>query len=336
MKIGFIQPSHAISPTGGVRIQGLMWKEGLEMLGHQVDLISLWDANDWAAYDAFVFFGSGGIFLDLARGIAKHNPNLAVAPILDPHCGKRMYRFLSRYTGYDRYNGIKSRFYSAYLGMKSCRVFFTRSDEETEYLSYCQDVPREKIYQIPLSVRFTPLEEMPRKEDFCLHVSRLYSENKNVGRLIAAARKYGFPLKLAGMVHGQEEEKWLHESIDGCPNIEYLGMLDDDALKEVYRRARVFALPSLIEGVGMVALEAAGYGSEIVLTNIGAPKEYFKGMARLVDPYDIDDIGQGIMECLEHGHSQPELMHFIEKEYSIRSCSEKIAQALETMLPKRA
>lgn len=332
MKIGFIQPSHAISPTGGVRIQGLMWKEGLEMLGHEVKLISLWDANDWASYDAFVFFGCGGVFLDLARGIAKHNPRLAVAPIIDPHCGKRMYRFLSKYTGYDRYNGVKSRFYNAYLGMKSCKVFFTRSDEETEYLSYCLDVSKEHIYQIPLSVRFAPLAQMPEKEPFCLHVSRLYSENKNVTRLIKAAQKYGFPLKLAGMLHGEAEVKWLHENTDAWPNIEYLGMLSDEELKEQYRRAKVFALPSLIEGVGMVALEAAGYGAEIVLTNIGAPKEYFKGQARLVDPYNVDDIGQGIVECLEKGYAQPGLMRFIDEEYSLKSCSEKIAKALETMM----
>lgn len=163
-------------------------------------------------------------------------------------------------------------------------------------------------------------------------VSRLYSENKNVTRLIKAAQKYGFRLKLAGMLHGEEENRWLHQHIDAWPNIEYLGMVSDDELKELYRRAKVFALPSLIEGVGMVALEAAGYGAEVVLTQIGAPKEYFKGQARLVDPYSIDEIGQGIMECLEKGFAQPRLMRFVEENYSLRSCSERIAKALETML----
>lgn len=332
MKIGFVQPSHAISPTGGVRIQGLMWKEGLEMLGHEVTLISMWDANDWESYDAFIFFGCGGVFCDLIRGIGSHNPRIAVAPIIDPHCNKFFYRLLCRYTGYDRYNGLHTRFYNMYRGLKSARLCFTRSDQETEYLTYCCDFPKERVSQIPLSVRFTPLTEMPQKEPFCLHISRLCSENKNVGRLIEAAKKYGFPLKLAGMLHGESEQNWLKEQIGDATNIEYLGVPSDEEILQLYARAKVFALPSLIEGVGMVALEAAGYGCEVVLTNIGAPKEYFQGHARLVNPYSVDDIGAAIIECLEgQHHAQPSLMTFIADNYSLRAVSEKIAAALEDM-----
>lgn len=331
MKIGFVQPSHAISPTGGVRIQGLMWKEGLEALGHEVELISLWNANDWKAFDAFIFFGSGGMFLELIRGIQSHNRKIAVAPIIDPHCGKFLFRLLSHYTGYDRYNGMRSRFYNAYKGMKHAQVFFTRSNQETEYLHECLDVPMEKIFQIPLSVRFSPLSEMPEKENFCFHASRLRSENKNVERLIEAAKRYGFPLKLAGMLQGKEEEEWLRNSIKDAPNIEYLGLVSDEQLIDLYRRCKVFALPSLIEGVGMVALEAAGQGAEVVLTNIGAPKEYFQGKVRLVDPYQVDEIGQAIVKSLDEGFAQPELMHFVDEHYSLLSCMKQVADALQTM-----
>lgn len=332
MKIGFVQPSHAISPTGGVRIQGLMWKEGLEALGHEVELISLWNANIWKDFDAFIFFGSGGMFLELIRGIESHNPHIAVAPIIDPHCGKFLYRLLSHYTGYDRYNGIRSRFYNAYKGMKHARLCFTRSNQETEYLHECLDVPMSRIFQVPLSVRFEPLKEMPVKEKFCFHASRLCSENKNVNRLIQAAKKYGFPLKLAGMLQGKEEETWLEQSIKDVPNIEYLGLLSDEELLTMYRRCKVFALPSLIEGVGMVALEAAGQGAEVVLTDIGAPKEYFQGKARLVDPYSVDSIGQAIVCSLDEGYTQPELMHFVEERYSLLSCMKQVADALQTMM----
>lgn len=330
MKIGFVQPSHAISPTGGVRIQGLMWKEGLEQLGHEVKLISMWDANDWASYDAFVFFGTGGMFCELIRGIASHNPRIAVAPIIDPHCNKYLYKLLCKYTGYDRYNGLHTRFYNMYRGLKSSRLCFTRSDEETEFLTYCCDFPKENVRQIPLSVRFTPLSSMPDKENFCLHISRLCSENKNVARLIEAARQYGFNLKLAGMLHGKEEHEWLEKAIGGATNIEYLGTPSDEEIQQLYRRAKVFALPSLIEGVGMVALEAAGYGCEIVLTNLGAPKEYFQGRARLVNPYSVEEIGTAICECLEGKHQkQPELLGFIAQNYSLQAVSKQIAQALE-------
>lgn len=47
-----------------------------------------------------------------------------------------------------------------------------------------------------------------------------------------------------------------------------------------------------MEGVGIVAVDAAIYGCEIVITNIGGPKEYYDNMAYTVNPYNIDDIGK--------------------------------------------
>ena len=173
---------------------------------------------------------------------------------------------------------------------------------------------------------------MPVKEDFCFHSSRLYAANKNVTRLIQAAIKYNFPLYLGGILNGKTEEDWLHQQIEGHDNIHYIGLVSDDELKNWYRRAKVFALPSLSEGVGMVALEAAGYGAEVVLTNVGAPKEYWGGRARLIDPKSVDDIGQAVLECLTGKHKkQPELMKFINEEYSLKSCSQTIVEALKTL-----
>lgn len=61
---------------------------------------------------------------------------------------------------------------------------------------------------------------------------------------------------------------------------------------------------SLQEGVGMVALEAAAYGCEIVLTNYGAPKEYYGGRAILVNPMNVDEIGEAIMTAMNRGYAQ--------------------------------
>ena len=324
--------SPIISPTGGVKIQAEMWRDGFVMLGHQAELVNMWDTPDWKTYDAIIIFGYGGSFRLWMNGLSWNNKNLAVAPIIDPHLSKRNFRFLVKYWGCHKYLGLTTRFHDLYLGTRKAKIFFTRSNEETEYLSYCCDIPRERIFQIPLSVRFEPLKEMPKKEDFCLHFSRLRAENKNVKRLVEAAVKYGFQLKLGGVLNGDDERRWLHNLIDGHDNIEYIGLVSDDELKEWYRRAKVFALPSLQEGVGMVALEAAGYGSEIVLTSLGAPKEYYDGRAELVDPYSVDSIGQGIMKCLNgQRNSQPELMQYIEKKYSLLAITHQIVDALKTM-----
>ncbi len=332
MKIGLIIPSPIISPTGGVRIQALMWRDGFNALGHEGVLINAWEEQDWKSYDAIIILGFGGSFRLWMNGLAWNNKNLACAPIIDPHLPKFLYKILVKYWGSQKYLGLSSRFHDLYLGVRNAKIFFTRSNQETEYLSYACDIPKERIHQIPLSVRFQPLKNMPQKEDFCLHFSRLRAENKNVARLIQAAVKYKFQLKLGGILNGKDEERWLHELIDGHENIEYIGLVSDEEMKDWYRRAKVFALPSLVEGVGMVALEAAGYGCEIVLTNIGAPKEYYEGRAELVDPYSVDSIGKGVMRCMDSRcHSQPELMHFIDQNYSITAITQRIVEAIEEM-----
>lgn len=332
MKIGIIMSTPMISPTGGVRIQAIMWRDGLRELGHDAELINNWDVPDWKTFDALIVFDFGGSFRLWMQGLSWNNKKIAVAPIIDPHWSMKKFKFFTKFWGSHRHLGLTSRFHDLYIGCQYGQIFFTRSDEETAYLSYSCDIPKDKIYQIPLSVRFQPLKEMPEKENFCFHASRLRADNKNVSRLIQAAIKYGFELRLGGILNGKDEDKWLHDQIDGHKNIQYIGMVNDNELKDWYRRCKVFALPSLVEGVGMVALEAAGYGAEIVLTNHGAPKEYWDGQAALVDPLSVDEIGQAIMKCLNGEHKmQPQLMHFIDEKYSVRACTEMIVDALKTM-----
>ena len=84
-------------------------------------------------------------------------------------------------------------------------------------------------------------------------------ETKGKWQRIAAKDQY-VPYMKAGYLHGEEEKDWLRNLIGTAKNIEYVGTLSEDSLKDYYRRAKVFALPSYSEGVGMVAMEATDYG----------------------------------------------------------------------------
>jgi glycosyltransferase involved in cell wall biosynthesis len=329
MKIGIINSNAAITAGGGVRIQGIMWHQGLQKLGHESRLINMWEENDWASYDCLIVLSFGDMFPNIMRNLSLINPNIVVAPIIDPKWSKTVYKFFTKHWGFKKHLGLSSRFHDFYLYGRDAKVYLTRSKRETEFLSECCDVPLSKIKIVPLSLRFDVADKMPEKKNFCFHCSRLRAENKNVPRLIEAAKKYNFKLKLAGALHGKSDEEWLNDLIKDAPNIEYVGMISDEELISYYKRCKVFALPSLVEGVGMVALEAAAFGAEIVLTNLGAPKEYWQGHATLVDPYSVDDIGKAVLSCLSKDSRKSTMLDFIRNNYSLEACSKKLINALE-------
>ena len=104
-------------------------------------------------------------------------------------------------------------------------------------------------------------------------------------------------------------------------------------LQSKSKGAKVFALPSLNEGVGLVALEAAIHGCNIVITNLGGPKEYYnKEMVELVNPYDIDDIGKAIVRAMEDCGSQPSLRKELKKKYNVSSCVDQLIESYQKIL----
>ncbi|MCD8301382.1 MAG: glycosyltransferase, partial [Prevotellaceae bacterium] len=334
MKYAIVQAILPIAHGGGVKMQCIMWADGLRKLGHQVDLINPWDDNDWKSYDAIIVVGYAlGIRLK-TEGLAKNNPNMVMAPIIDPHWPDWVYKFFCKYWGNHKRLGLTSRFHDLWLSRKYFKLWLVRSEEERHYTSYCLERPQEMIKKVPLHYRIPDIDAFPEKENFCLHASRLADRQKNVARLIEAAKRYGFPLKLAGHLHGEREAQWLHGLIDGARNIEYVGEVSDEELRNLYKRAKALALPSLHEGVGMVALEAAAYGCEIVLTNVGAPKEYYDGRAILVNPASVDEIGESVMKALNEGHAQPELMSYVKSHYSERACCELLNKCIVEAISK--
>ncbi len=319
MKIAIIKPTETVSPTGGVKIQAEMWKRGLEALGNEVTLINLWTDNYWQSYDIILFIQFGGILKGMVKALSQINTNLVIAPIIDTNFSLLKFKIICKYYGSDRLK-ISNIFHDFYQVRDLFKMYYVRSEYEKQYVLRGLNIKEDKIKIIPLSYRLTPPHNIPPKEDFCFHASLLADKRKNVERLIRAAQKYKFTLILAGNIRNSTEKKWLDNLLYGYSNISYLGRISDTELFDCFSRAKVFALPSINEGVGMVALEAATYGCEIVLTKLGAPKEYYNGMAHLIDPYNIDSIGNTIINAMEHKYFQPKLREYIIPEYNLIKC----------------
>lgn len=324
MNIAIIKPTITISSSGGVKQQALMWKKGLEDLGHNVHLINFWDNNEWKLFDVIMIIEYGGNYADVINHIYPINPNIISAPIIDTNYSVKSFHLACKYLKVNKLR-LHSRYNDLYKVKDMVKLYLVRSEYEKEFITKGLGLSDNKTSIIPLSYRFTKDNKLNKikKENFCLHVSLLYDKRKNVDRLIKAAIKYRFNLKLGGKLRNKKEENWLESKIKGHNNIEYIGFLTDNELCNYYQRAKVFALPSTYEGVGMVALEASLYGCDIVITNLGGPKEYYNNMAFLVNPYDIDDIGKNILMALEKTN-QPQLYNHITENYNLKKCMEKM------------
>jgi glycosyltransferase involved in cell wall biosynthesis len=73
-----------------------------------------------------------------------------------------------------------------------------------------------------------------------------------------------------------------------------LGYVSDSELRWLYRNATAFVLPSLLEGFGMPALEAASYGVLPIVSNNSALEEAVGGLGVSVDPNSVQDIARGM------------------------------------------
>lgn len=128
--------------------------------------------------------------------------------------------------------------------------------------------------------------------DFALYVGRFHAR-KNIERLIEAyaisgARRRGLRLVLAG------RDLWSGNSIAAriaalglenevmCP-----GHVTDAELATLYRRARLFAFPSLHEGFGIPPVEAMARGVPVIASNVSAMPEILGDAAYFADPYDV-------------------------------------------------
>jgi glycosyltransferase involved in cell wall biosynthesis len=82
----------------------------------------------------------------------------------------------------------------------------------------------------------------------------------------------------------------------------FAGAVPDAVLTELYRRARAFAYVPLTEGYGLPPLEAMRMSSPSVVAN-EVPSVHDLGQtrpppARIVDPFDVEDIASGIRDVL--------------------------------------
>lgn len=89
--------------------------------------------------------------------------------------------------------------------------------------------------------------------------------------------------------------------------IERTGYVSREKLRELYRRALVFAYPSHHEGFGIPPLEAMACGAPVIATRTGAIHEYAEGAAMLIEPGDRDALRDALARAIRDARLRAEL-----------------------------
>lgn len=337
MKIAYILYPEVIvsNKSNGIRSQAECWASLLEERGHTIVRVNDWENYNWSEFDIIHVFAD--YHSRLIERLSIMNPNICISPIKDPLPSLTYTKESLKYrlSVLTKGRGIFASYYRQKKQLSYAKKILVRSTFEGDYLSKVFDLPKERFELVPLSVstNISQISTIAPKDNICFHMSSIYQSRKNVIRLINAAKKYDFELYLAGNSGNEPQFAPLKSAIGNAKNIHVLGFISEEAKLEWYRRAKVFALPSLSEGVGIVALDAALCGCEIVITNIKGPKEYYHGLCQEVSPYDVDEIGKAVVGALNGRYKfQPELSKLIIEKYSPSCIADKLESTYQSML----
>lgn len=173
--------------------------------------------------------------------------------------------------------------------------------------------------------------------DYVLCVGRI-EFRKNQALLIEALEESGLDLVLVG---GRVDKRYgaLVDELatDRVMLIEHLEP-GGKMLASAFSGAKVFALPSWVEGAPIAGLEAAAAGCPLVLGNRAGEREYFGSLVQYADPSSVTSIRQAIERAISSDSPQERARRrsLVVRKFDIVGAARATAAAYERVLAARA
>ncbi len=168
------------------------------------------------------------------------------------------------------------------------------------------------------------------------------SPRKNIIRMIQAFERLNqqeVSLVIAGGINNTSKD--VIEYIKRSPlrdRIIVTGFLEERELSWCYRNASILLFCSLYEGFGLPPLEAMRLNTPVIASNITSVPEVVGDAAYLVDPYNVDQIKQGMYDLLNDSALRESLTKKGQKQYrkfTWENTAKETLQAFEEVLSHR-
>lgn len=240
-----------------------------------------------------------------------HGTDHVVYPL--PHALKVMNIYDLTFIKYPQFVNSRVKTYSQRV--KECLqwtdLILTISESTKQDIIEYLGVKPEKIYVTYLASRYNkvpqiyPLEHL---KPYILFVSTI-EPRKNITNLIAAFNHLKQTHKIEHKLVLIGQKGWRYESIFAAINnspyqqdIHHLDYLSDDEVAAFYSQADVFAYPSIYEGFGLPVLEAMTLNTPVVTSNTSSLPEVVGDAAILIDPQDLLQIAEAILQVISNPH----------------------------------
>lgn len=290
MKVYYATYPMAFHTPGGGEVQLLQYKEHLEGSEIKVELFNQWNPR-FEECDIVHFFSVIGGSVHFCNFVKQLGKKLVISSSLwITEETKHLYPI----------DEIRHQ-------LSLADKVIANSDIECEQLSQVLDLPREKFATVYNGVdelffeKVSPAlfrDKFNIQDKFVLNIGNT-EPRKNQLKLVEAMKS--FPDMKLVLIGHKRDEAYAKEVFDlGGEQVIYIGFLEhtDELLRSAYAGCETFCLPSTLETPGLAALEAAAAGCKIVITEVGATKEYFSTSVDYINPDITESIIEGIHQSL--------------------------------------
>ena len=326
MKVGFIAPQSISLVNGGVRTQALMTARALTDLGAEVKFLSPWDDISETDIDLFHVFTAGYETIGIVSRLHEQKSKVVLSPVL---FSNRSYKTIRRAINVEEKltsvsAGIRSEFGIKKDVCKKSDLILPNTSSEAKLITKAFELEKSKIKIVPNGVELRFKDSDPelfvaqkKLKDFVLFTGQASAPRKNILSLIKAMHNIDADLVIIGSFNDSEYSKVCLKFAQENRRIHLLETMDhnSDLLRSAYAASKVFVLASQFETPGIAAMEAALAGANIVITEAGGTKDYFKEFAHYITHSSIESIQHGIIEALAKPKST-ELVKHISENYS--------------------
>jgi glycosyltransferase involved in cell wall biosynthesis len=118
--------------------------------------------------------------------------------------------------------------------------------------------------------------------------------NKNLERAAAALRGIPCRLQIVGALSASQKAVLEANGINWSAKAK----LSNDEIVAAYRNCDFLLFPSTYEGFGLPIIEAQATGRPVVTSKVCSMPEVAGAGARLVDPFDVNSIREGVLEVI--------------------------------------